>query len=71
MTTDTPRTEAAKPKLTRESYDENWNMKQTDTPATEESSVAQKLYKWPKSCFHQHLWPLINSRFNTTRKNNT
>ncbi len=31
-TTDTPRKDASKPKLTRESYDENWNMKQTDTP---------------------------------------
>ena len=26
---------AAKPKLTRESYDENWNMKQADTPRTD------------------------------------
>ena len=33
--------EAVKPKLTRESYDENWNMKQTDTPTAEESSVLQ------------------------------
>ena len=33
--TDTPRTYAAKPKLTRESYDENWNMKQADTPRTD------------------------------------
>ena len=34
MTTDTPRTDASKPKLTRESYDENWNMI-TDTPRTD------------------------------------
>ena len=33
-TTDTPRTDVSKPKLTRESYDENWNMI-TDTPRTD------------------------------------
>ena len=27
---------AAKPKLTRESYDENWNMNQADTPRTDD-----------------------------------
>ena len=36
-TTDTPRTDAAKPKLTRESYDEDWNLKtENDTPRTDE-----------------------------------
>ena len=33
---------AAKPKLTRESYDENWNMKQADTPRTD---FATELYE--------------------------
>ena len=39
--TDTSYTDAAKPKLTRESYDENWNMKPADTPTAEDSSVPQ------------------------------
>ena len=35
--TDSPRTDAAKPKLTRESYDEDWNLKtENDTPRTDE-----------------------------------
>ena len=35
--TDAPRTDAAKPKLTRESYDKDWNLKtENDTPRTDE-----------------------------------
>ena len=33
---------AAKPKLTRESYDENWNMKQADTPRTDAVQFQKK-----------------------------
>ena len=34
--------QAAKPKLTRESYDEHWNMKPTDTPRTDAASFSSR-----------------------------
>ena len=37
---------AAKPKLTRESYDENWNMKQTDTPRTDAAAFGSMTDSW-------------------------
>ena len=38
--------EAVKPKLTRESYDENWNMKQTDTPRTDAAAFGSMTDSW-------------------------